>query len=87
MRTINGKVVSKEHICLFLNQGSKCLGHFTTETISSPSKNSGFIRVLEEKSFSITSFVAIGCYGKNVNTCTRKCVMKRIEDAIGRPVN
>ena len=81
------QAVSEEHICLITEPGSKYLGHFTTETGSSLSIHSGITRFLEEKSFSMTSLVAIGCDGTNVNTGMNNGVIKRIEDSLGRPVH
>ena len=34
----------------------------------------------------MSSLVAIGCDGTNVNTGLKNDIIKRIEDAIGRPV-
>ena len=81
------RTVSKERICLITEPGSKYMGHFTTETGSSLSINSGTTQFLEQNFLYMKSLVAVGSDRTNVNIGMKNGVIKRIENALERPVH
>ena len=81
------KTVLEEHVTLIKEPGSTYLGHITPTSSSALSIYQMILQFIENKNIDFHQLVAIGCDGTVVNTGYKTGVVRRLEEAIGKPLH
>lgn len=81
------KIVLEEHITMIKEPGSKYLGHIAPTSSSALGISQMMFQFMENMDMDIQQLVAIGCDGTIVNTGYKTGVIRRFEDAIGKPLH
>lgn len=81
------KMVLEEHVTMIKEPGSKYLAHIAPTSSSALSISQMMLQFMNNKNIDIHQLVAIGCDGTVVNTGYKTGVIRRFEEAIGKPLH